>query len=157
MSTLSLPIAAAIREDAATILTFAFSRRPLQLWGERALQGAFEQFRHTMFDLPAQRAERACLELALLLRYLDDESHLSELYQGYSSIDFGRLHHGDGTTTALDLRDVANKIIHAGHFEWNLSDDDRPFLIAISREPERWTRADISITALCVAGGSLNA
>lgn len=108
-----------------------------------------------MLELPAQRAERASLELAVLLRYLDDERGLSDQYRGHSAIDFGRLHAKNGSVLALDLRDVVNKIIHAVSFEWDLSAPERPVLVALSRDAERWTRAEIDVAALCVVCGEL--
>src|ERR1044071_1960134 len=102
MPSLALPIATTIRECAATILTFAFSRRSMEKWADRTLQGEFSQFRHTMFEIPTHRAERACLELAILVRYLDDLRGLSDAYRGQSAIDFGRLHTQDGKVTPLD-------------------------------------------------------
>jgi hypothetical protein len=155
MPSLSLPISSVIRENVATLMTYAFSRPAIESWAARWLEGEFRQLRHAMLDLPAHRAERACLELAVLVRYLDDERGLSEQYRGHSSMDFGRLHNRSGTVTALDLRDVVNKIIHASSFEWDLSQPDRPYLIALPRDSERWTRAEINVAALCVVGGEL--
>jgi hypothetical protein len=155
VQTLSLPIAGTIRECVATLATYAFSKLPMQAWADKWLHGEFGQLRHTMFELPAQRAERACLELAVLLRYLDDERGISDSYRGHSEMDFGRLHGNDGSVKQLELRDVANKIIHATHFAWDLSDPERPYIVAFSRDEERWVRAEVNVAALCVVCGGL--
>jgi len=40
---------------------------------ERVFMGEWEYLRKALFEISAQRAEKACLELALVLRILDDE------------------------------------------------------------------------------------
>jgi len=155
MTKLSLPVKRVIRENVSILMTYAFSRMPLQKWSEKSLQGEFKQFYETVFGMAEQRAERACLELAIFLRYLDDEENLSDHYEGYTGIDFGYLHLKDGTIKLLTLRDVSNKIIHAMQFQWDYSIDHRPMLICISRDAEKWEKASIDIPALSVACGSL--
>jgi len=155
VETLSLPIATVVRDNVAVLLTYAFSREPLRAWANDSLQGEFDQLRHTMFELPTHRAERACLELAVLLRYLDDNDQISDHYAGYSQISFGYLDHGSGDVSALTIRDVTNKIIHAIRFDWDFARPNRPFLICVPRDPERWTRASVDVAALCVVCGQI--
>jgi hypothetical protein len=152
---LSLPVSRLIRENVSVLMTFAFSRGPLQEWAAKSLQGEFKQWRETVFGLAEQRAEKACLELAIFLRYLDDEENLSDRYAGYSGITFGYLSHRDGKVTALDLRDVANKVIHALEFQWDLSRAVQPMLVCMPRDSEKWTRASVDVAALSVTCGSL--
>lgn len=156
MTTLSLPVARTIRENVARLLTYAFSRGPLQKVVNERLQGEFELFRETAFQLSTHHAERACLELALLLRYLDDEAQVSETYLGYSQVNFGYLKKPDGAVEALTLRDVANKIIHARGFDWDTTSNDNPKLICHPRDDEMWASATVDITALAAVCGSLS-
>ena len=155
MSKLSLPVARLIRENVSVLMTHAFSRMPLQEWASKSLQGEFKQFHETIFGMADQRAEKACLELAIFLRYLDDEENLSERYAGYSGMSFGYLHFRNGKSDSLQLRDVANKIIHAVAFRWDFSAPHRPMLVCLSRDEERWERAEIEVATLSVACGSL--
>src|SRR5262245_27506216 len=113
MPSLSLPVARTIRENVAVLLTYALSRSPLENLVSRSLEGEFKQFRETAFALAQHRAERACIELAVLLRYLDDEQNVSAIYE---AIGFGYLTKVDGAVVDLKLRDVTNKIIHASGF-----------------------------------------
>ena len=118
-------------------------------------EGEFSQFRDTAFQIATQHAERACLELALLLRYLDDEDQIGDKYMGYSQVDFGSFTKPDGAVEPLALRDVTNKIIHARAFSWDMSRDLHPRLICYPRDGQRWKQADIDITALAAVSGSL--
>jgi len=155
METLSLPIVRIVRENIAVLLTHALSRAPLEEIVQTQLSGEFKQFRETAFALSEQRAERACVELALLLRYLDDEQGLSESYEGHSRINFGYVTKGDGTIGDLKLRDVANKVIHARGFEWDTRLAKSPKLICLPREDQLWKSASIDVVALSVVCGSL--
>jgi hypothetical protein len=155
MPKLSLPVARLIRENVSVLMTYAFSKVPLQDWAAKSLKGEFKHFYETVFGMAEQRAEKACLELAIFLRYLDDEQDLSAQYTEASGITFGRLHLRDGNTIDLKLREVANKIIHAIGFEWDLSRPMKPMLVCISRDAERWSKASIDVAAVAVACGSL--
>ena len=154
MERLSLPVSRTVRENVAVLLTYAFSRAPLEALVTARLEGEFQQFRETAFVLAAQRAERACLELAIMLRYLDDEGSISSTY-GHSDVKFGVLVGSDGTTGPLTLRDVANKMIHARAFSWDTMRPNQPTLICQPRDNERWLKASIDVVALSVVCGSL--
>ena len=123
------------------LLTYAFSRAPLEDLVQERLQGEFKQFRDTAFQLAEQHAERACLELALLVRYLDDEQQVSEAYLGYSQVDFGFVTKPDGSIGALTLREVTNKIIHARGFSWDTAKRNYPRLVCHPRDGQRWSKA----------------
>jgi hypothetical protein len=155
MVTLTLPVTRTIRQDVATVLTYAFSRGPLEQLVEKRFEGEFQQFRETAFQIAAQHAERACLELALLIRYLDEVQNISETYVGYSQVDFGSVTKADGTVAPLTLRDVANKIIHARGLAWDTKKEGQPKLVCHSRDDQRWTEANVDITALAAVCGSL--
>jgi hypothetical protein len=103
--------------------------------------------------LPKSRATRAILELALLLRLLDDEEGVSEYFASTSRISFGRLVKADGSEASLTLRDVCNKIIHASGLEWQLATG--PVLICNSQEPQRWAKAEIDLDRLAAFCGQL--
>lgn len=156
MSNLTLPARQLIRENIATMLTFAFSRRPLEKLYESTFVGEWNILKDTLFDITQHRAERACLELALLLRYLDDEDKLAKYVEERSNFTFGRLVLPDNSETELALRDVANKIIHAKGFEWMESQHTRyPMLICHSRESDKWARAEIELVNLAAVCGNL--
>jgi hypothetical protein len=155
VATLSLPVVTVIRENVAVLMTFAFSRKPLEDWAKVTLEGEFKRLRETLFEIPAQRAERAVLELALLFRYLDDESNISSYYREGSSIGFGYVEDLDGVVTDLSLREVTNKIIHAVGFEWDFSKASRPLLVCHPRDKQRWKRASVDIASVAAISGQL--
>ena len=101
------------------------------------------------------RAEKACLELAIFLRYLDDEEGLSKYVHERTNFNFGRLALRDGKEEELKLRDVANKIIHAAAFQWDFSNPQRPQLVCVSRDEEKWLRAHVDIVSLAAVRGNL--
>lgn len=155
MPRLSLPVNTLIRENISVLMTFAFSRPQLQKWAEDFLLGEFKHLRQTVFTMAEQRAEKACLELAIFLRYLDDEENVSSHFAKEADFGFGTLHQKDGATSDLKLRDVANKIIHAVAFEWDFSRPHQPMLVCIPRDPEQWSKASVNVINVSVACGSL--
>lgn len=154
MPKLSLPVAKLVRENISVLMTYAFSRSPLQNLVDKTFAGEWKQFQETVFALSEQRAEKACLELAIFLRYLDDEEDLSGYYDK-ETLEFGQLELKDGSVKALVLREVANKIIHAVGFEWDLTQPFKPKLVCISRDTEKWETARIDVVAVSAVCGSL--
>jgi hypothetical protein len=110
---LSLPVSRLIRDNVSLLMTFSFSRPTLERLVTERFEGEFKLFREAVFEFSAQRAEKACLDLALLLRYLDDEVSISKAYESSGHQGFGYVTAADGSVGVLQLRDVANKIIHA--------------------------------------------
>ncbi|MGB7816016.1 MAG: hypothetical protein WBL28_06680 [Methylotenera sp.] len=156
MPNLTLPARQLIRENIAAMLTFAFSRRPLEELYKSTFVGEWDKLKDTLFDITQHRAERACLELALLLRYLDDDEELAKYVEERSNFTFGRLMLSDDSETELALRDVANKIIHAKGFEWMESQHTcYPMLVCHSREGEKWARAEVELVNLAAVCGNL--
>ena len=156
MTKLSLPVSRLVRENMSILMTYVFSIGPIEELFTKTFQGEWKQYQETVFFLSEQRAEKACLELAIFLRYLDDEEGLSKYFnKTQSNICFGTLHYVDGKKKDLELRDVANKIIHAAGYKWDVSQPMKPKLICLSRETEKWSEAKIDIVALSTVCGSL--
>jgi hypothetical protein len=86
---------------------------------------------------------------------LDDEQGLSDHYAEHSNMTFGTLYLRDGKASELSLRDVANKIIHAVSFDWDMSRPHQPMLVCNSREEEKWLRAHVDVTMVSIACGDL--
>jgi hypothetical protein len=154
MKKLSLPVSRLVKENISILLTFAFSRQPLEALFQK-FHGDWKQLQETMFFMSEQRTEKACLELAIFLRYLDDEEGLATYVDKNTNYKFGRLIYLDGAEEELNLSDVANKIIHASGFSWGFDDSNSPMLICNSREEEKWTRAEISLVHLASVCGNL--
>jgi hypothetical protein len=155
MSELSVRVVELVRKNTATLLMFAFSRQQLVEIAEQRLVGEWAAYRRTLLELPQARAERACFELALFLRQLDDDKRLSQHVVSHSNLQLGILSRAGKPDEPLPLRDVANKIIHSARFDWDFSQTGQPQLVCIPRDAERWTRANIDLLNLACVSGNL--
>ncbi len=137
-------------------MNFCFSRKPLESLIDTRFSGEWKYLRKGLFTVAENRAEKACLDLAMYLRLLDDEEEISNyLRQTKSNVKFGQLILREKPKKELGLRDVANKIIHASALQWNLANENEPLLICHSREEGKWVRAEINIISLAGFCGTL--
>jgi len=77
MSRFSLPLTSLVHENLSIIMSFAYSRKPLKNMVEAKFKGEWKYLNKALFEISAQHAEKACVELALFLRTLDDEEEIS--------------------------------------------------------------------------------
>lgn len=157
MSRFSQPLTHLIHENLSVLVTFAFSRVPLQLLRDKKFRGEWKYLDRALFTVSEQRAEKACLELATFIRLLDDDENIAEYLRQTGGNSFGRVIKKDQPDEALYLRDLTNKIIHAHHLEWDFSTPEDPKLACISRQPERWLKAEVQVVALAAFCGQLMA
>ncbi len=155
MSRFSQPVTQLIHENLSILVTFAFSRGPLETLRRSKFVGEWKYLDKALFTVSEQRAEKACIELATFIRLLDDDENIAEFLRQTGGESFGRVTKKEQPDEALYLRDLTNKIIHAPRLEWNFSTLDDPKLICISRQPERWLTAEINIVALATFCGQL--
>jgi hypothetical protein len=155
MTRFSLPLTQLIHESLSIIMTFCFSRVAIERLIESKFLGEWKYLRKGLFDVSEKWVEKACLELAMFLRLLDDEENMSGyLREIGSKVNFGRVVLKEESDRELVLRDVVNKIIHASALQWDLTTDDKPILICISRDQEKWQRAEIDIVSLLDSVGN---
>jgi hypothetical protein len=156
MSTISLPLTRLIHENLSIIVDFCFSRGSIDEVMASFL-GEWKYLRKTVYEISEARAEKAILEPALFLRMLDDRERISSyLNQTQSNIRYGLpIVEGEPDQQLKKMRDVANKIIHASHFEWSFSDPKKPVLICHGQQTERWVRAEIDVVAVAALCGQL--
>ena len=157
MSRFSQPLTHLIHENLSVLVTFAFSRAPLQSLRENKFRGEWKYLDRALFTVSEQRVEKACLELATFVRMLDDDENIAEYLRQTGGHSFGRVVKKDQPDEPLYLRDLTNKIIHAHHLEWDFSIPDGPKLVCISRQPERWLKAEVEVVALAAFCGQLMA
>lgn len=156
MSDFSLPLTRLVHENLSIVMTFAYSQRPLASMLERRVLGYDKYQEKALFELSAARAEKACLELALFLRMVDDEEKISEYHAATKTrLPCGKLIMKDGTEKELTFRDASNKIIHCSRLEWDLAREPDPMLISYSREEEKWLCAEIDLVVLSFMCGRL--
>ena len=156
MTKLSLPLTQLIHKNLSVLMTFCFSRNQLERLVETKFIGEWKYLRKGLFEVSEKRAEKACLELAMFLRLLDDTQQLSDFDKHKTiPLDYGKLIFTGKPEQILGLRDVCNKIIHASVLQWDFSDEYKPKLICTSREPEKWLRAEIDIVNLATFCGEL--
>jgi hypothetical protein len=155
MSTFPLPLTQLVHENLSVVMTFAFSRGPLEQFLEKKFEGEWKYLRKFVFDISEARAIKGCIELAVYLRALDDEEKMSAWLRENSGRSFGLVTGSDGSTQPLGLREVANKIIHAASFAWDFSTENRPLLMCAPRDNQRWRQANIDIVAVAAFCGGL--
>ena len=118
--------------------------------------GEWKYLRKSLLTLSQERADKAALKLAIFLRLLDDREAISGyLSQTKQDRDFGRIIFKDKTEQSLKLRNVANKIIHASELRWDVSSPDKPVLICISQDKEKWESAELDVISLASFCGGL--
>jgi len=155
---LPFPYAKLIHEKLSTILTFAYSHAPLEKMLDTKFKGEWKFLRKTIYGVGAERAILACIELATLMRLLDDAEKISDYLKQNPKPNrgsFGKVFKSAGAEEPLYLRDVTNKIIHAKDWKWDLDVPEQPKLICISDEPKRWKVAAIEIQKLAAFCGNL--
>lgn len=137
-------------------MCYAYSQAGLATMVNTKFQGEWKYLNEALFELSAARAEKACLELALFLRTLDEDEGISAYHAATKNIpNCGKLVMKDGTEKPLPFREFANKVIHASRFEWDVFGDSEPRLICHTRDKEKWLRAEIDLVALSSVCGSL--
>jgi hypothetical protein len=136
-----------IYDNLWTVLSYAFAQPVVNAVIDKRLIGQWKYLRQTVNENAELRAGRALLEMATLLRVLDDADRLSDLLAQDEQRPLGRVVQADGTTTDLHFRDMTNKLIHGDSYEWQLGGDD-PRIIVHSNEPKRWRSAEIGVVRL---------
>lgn len=157
MSRFSQPLTHLIHENLSILVTFAFSRAPIQSLRDNKFSGEWKYLDRALFTVSEQRAEKACLELATFIRILDDDENIAQYLRETGGISFGLVMKKDQTDEPLYLRDLTNKIIHAHHLEWDFSTHDDPKIVCIARQRERWLKAEVQVVALAAFCGELMA
>jgi hypothetical protein len=121
-----------------TVLSYAFAQPMVNAVIDKRLRGEWKYLRETVNENAEVRADRALLEMATLLRVLDDADGLGDLLAQDKQPPLGHVVQADGTTTDLHFRDMTNKLIHGDSYEWQLGGDD-PKIIVHSNEPSAGT------------------
>jgi hypothetical protein len=144
-----------VHEHLGTIMSFAYSREPLQQLVRAKFLGEWKYLYKALFEIPEETVTRALMELGLYFRAIDDDENFTVL-RGDTS--YGELVGADGSRTPLHAREVANKIIHADRYEWSTSNAD-PAVICIAGKDQlarfKWASASISLVALGALCGGL--
>jgi hypothetical protein len=160
---LPLPYTRLIHEKLSIILTFAFSLPRLRRILQSHFAGSWPNLQKTVNEIGSERALQAFIDVAVYLRLLDDrEDHsgalarMSKLFgDDEKQITFGLVLSAGQPDQPLYLRDLTNKVIHASDWKWDVGDGDRPKLVCISNDPDRWTKAEVDIVAFAAFCGLL--
>jgi len=145
-----------VQENLSIVMTYAYSRQALAEMFEGKFRGRWGYLHAALFEISLERAEKACFELALFLRILDDEQRLSAYFASMNSVpDCGTLILKDGSEKPLPFREVANKVIHSSRLEWKSEKGADPVLICHTQNKEGWLRAEVKILALAEVCGRL--
>jgi hypothetical protein len=156
MAKFSLHLSRLIHENLSVVMCFVYSRRPLQKLIQENFVGEWKYLNNALFDISEQRVEKACFELAIFLRLWDDKENITNYIASRGeAFSCGRLLKKDGLQDDLPFREVANKIIHASHLQWDIPESGPPLLICEGSEDERWIRAEIDIVRLATFCGNI--
>jgi len=95
-------------------MSFAYSRLALEQLAEERFGGEWKYPRRALFEIPDERATRALIELGPYIRMIDGDEQFSKRL---GPIAFGELTGLDGSRGPLNIREVANKVIHCERYE----------------------------------------
>jgi hypothetical protein len=152
----SLPLTRMVHENLSIIMCYAYSQQPLTELVKRKFAGSWKYLNKALFEISEERVNKACLELALFLRMVDDEEGLSTHFANLNKVpNCGTLIMKDGSRKLLPFREVANKVIHSSRLEWKFSKNDDPVLICHTGDKEKWLRAEVDVVALAAVCGTL--
>ncbi len=156
MSNFSIPLTRLVHENLSIVMCYAYSQARIKEMVDEQFQGEWKYLNKALFEISAERAEKACLELALFLRTVDDEKNISDYHKATKNIlNCGKLVMKDGSEKPLTFREFANKVIHASRFEWDVFGALEPQLLCHTRDKEKWLRAEVDLLALSCACGQL--
>lgn len=144
-----------IHDNLWIVISFAFGRPVISDFVDKRFKGEWKYLNKTIYERAEVRADRALLEMATQLRALDDAEKLNDYFVQTKSAPLGVVTQVDGTKTDLHFRDLANKIMHAERFQWELSDRESPKIICHPSDEAHWKTAEIDIGALMALIGSL--
>lgn len=146
-----------IHENFSVVMSFAYSRRPLVELIDNKFSGYNKYLEKAIFEIGEKKANRAIIELAILIRILDDEERINNFDKRCGmSISCGSLILKDDKVIELTFREFSNKIIHARTFKWDFSASE-PRLICHARDDDsdRWIRAEVDLVGLAAFCGRL--
>jgi hypothetical protein len=150
-----LPLTRLIHENFALLMMYAYSQPALVRLLDAKFKGEWKYLNKALFAYPVETFTKACLELGILLRVLDDEQRLTDYLRQTKFSPLGRVFKEEGAEEPLYFRDLTNKLVHSTHFTWNLKDEMEPKLVCHSPDKERWVRAEIEMVALAAFCGML--
>ena len=140
-----LKLTALIHDRLSNVMNFVYARKPLEKMVSERFSGTWEYLNKSLFDVSEEKAIQSLLELALFFRILDDEEKISPELKN-NNFDCGILHLRNNLQTALDARNVANKIIHSEYFDFDLDYLPEPVIRCHCSDPdEKWVLAEIEI------------
>jgi hypothetical protein len=141
----------------AIVVSFVYSQAPIKRLLKERLIDYWQLVENFSYEVPRRNAIRACLEIAVLIRLIDDKHKIADALERLKIRNFGVVYRTDETTAPLSLRELTNKIIHAEELSWDLSDEGAPKLICTSSDDQKrrfkWTRAEVAIQHLIIFCG----
>lgn len=156
MGAFSIPLTRLVHENISIIMGYAYSQVPLAQMMDRRFAGEWKYLNKALFELSAARAEKACFELALFLRMVDDEEGISGYHTATQNVpNCGKIVMKDKSERPLPFREVSNKIIHSARLEWDFRSGPDPKVICHTREEEKWLHAEVDIVAVARVCGQL--
>lgn len=138
----------AIAKAFSRIMCFVLSQIPRRKLLDR-WSGYPEPLAISLFEYAEADADAALLRFAIAVRILDERDKISAYLQETSNPIFGFTKHSTKASSQLNIREVANKIIHSESFEWGYS--GRPSVVCHAAKDQHrfgWETAEIDLEAI---------
>ena len=87
----ALPLTRLLHDNMATVMTFAFSQAPIKRMIQEKFKGYAERLEDFSFEVPRRNATRACLEIAVLFRLIDEQYKGPEVHAATWTGEFEEL------------------------------------------------------------------
>jgi hypothetical protein len=156
MSGSAVEIVRLIHETLGMVVTYALSGAA-RLELREKMSSVSKYVDQGLLHGPEERATRALIEFAVMLRTLDDDEGITKNPK-LGGKRFGDIYHPKGKPTPISLREVTNKIIHSSRIEWDFFDKKGPKIVCIAHPREavkhNWIRAVIHVNKLAMECGS---
>jgi hypothetical protein len=150
-----LPLNRLLHDNMGTVVNFVFSYWPIIRLMKEKFVGYPKRFEEFALIVPGRNAIRACLEIAVIIRLIDDRSEIVKYLKQVNPATlgcFGVVHRTDGAQEALTLRALTDKIIHAERRYWDLDVEQAPKLICTAADDQQqkhgWVKAEVDIINL---------
>jgi hypothetical protein len=154
----SLHLTKLIHEKLSTVMNHAYSRTTLDKVINDKFIGEWKYLRKGLFEISEEKANQSCIELATLLRILDDDQKITEYHNNLQNIpSCGKLHLKNGKRIDLTFREFCNKVIHSDKLKWDIRKRNHHRLIIYSYNNDNrgWIKAEVNLIDLAGFCGNL--
>ena len=108
----ALPLTRLVYDNMAIVVTFVYSQEPINRLLKEPFRDFWQHVENFSYEVPRRNAIRACLEIAVLIRLIDDQHKIANFLDRHKLRHFGVVYRTDETTAPLHIRELTNKILN---------------------------------------------